>query len=160
MKAMKQGSVFVAALAASLATTAGCGDSVRPERIPDIEGSWSYSETVTLEHGTVSCNALGTLSLVQDFETFVGSFIRTLTCSGPQVPPSTRTESGSVPRGRVQTSSIEFRIGDCDYRGAVTTNFPRRLSGTSLCTRYEVTTASTAIGAGSWAAERVTSQTP
>lgn len=141
-----------------LATIAGCGNGTRPEDIPDIDGAWNYSETVSLEQGTGSCNILGTLSLAQDFETFVGSFIRTVSCFGPKAP--TRSESGSIPRGRVGKASIEFRIADCDYRGTITMRHPPRITGTTLCARTDAITVASGSSAGSWFAERLSDSTP
>lgn len=137
-----------------------CGGGIEPDDLPDVDGSWTYSETTTLDQGRVTCNTLGTLSLVQDFETFVGSFIRTTSCSGQLSRPSTRSESGSIPRGRVGKSSIEFRISECDYRGVITGARPTRLTGTTLCTTVSQGVASAAGSAGSWLAERLTDSAP
>lgn len=140
--------------------SAGCGDAARPEEIPNIDGSWTYSETVSLDQGRGSCTILGTLSLVQDFDTFVGSFLRTVSCAGSNTPPSTRSESGSIPRGLVGKSSIQFRIGQCDYRGTIAKLRPDRLTGTTLCSQLSVASASQGSSAGSWFADRLTDSSP
>jgi hypothetical protein len=138
---------------------AACGKGTAPEDIPEIDGPWTYTETVSLDGGE-GCTTLGILSLSQDFDTFVGGFVRTITCSGPLTKPSTRSESGSIPRGRVTRSSIEFRLGDCDYRGVVATQRPDRLTGTSLCATLSLATSRAIGSAGAWLAERLVGSTP
>ena len=140
--------------------SAACGDATRPEDIPNIDGSWTYSEAVSLDQGRGSCTILGTLSLAQDFETFVGSFLRTVSCSGSNTSPSTRSESGSIPRGLVNKSSIQFRIAECDYRGTITKLHPDRLTGTTLCFGSAISASSAGSSAGSWFADRLTDSSP
>ena len=136
-----------------------CGNPATPGDVPDINGSWNYSESFTAERGTVVCNVVGTLGFSQDFETFVGSYTRTVSCAGAS-KPSTTSQAGSIPRGRVGEASIEFRMADCDYRGTITKSPPNRITGTTLCSGTNLTTATVSNSAGSWLAQRISETAP
>ncbi len=152
---------LTALLAGSLAVAA-CSRNVDPEDLPDVDGAWNYSETQTAERGLVTCNIVGTLGLVQEGETLVGSYSRTLTCSAPS-GLSSRVESGQL-NGRVHETGVEFRIGSCDYRGTLTKartgSKPERMTGTTLCTNASQTALADGGASSAWSADRLADTTP
>ncbi|MBI2071531.1 MAG: hypothetical protein HYT81_00610 [Gemmatimonadetes bacterium] len=155
----RQGLSLVARLSLWLAV-GGCSRSVDPEDLPDISGAWNYAETLTAERGAVACNMVGTLGFVQEGEALVGTYIRSVTCSGTQGVTS-RGESGQIPSGRVSVTSIEFRLAGCDYRGAFTKLKPDRITGTTLCVSTALTSNTLDAAASSaWSAERLDRSTP
>jgi hypothetical protein len=137
-----------------------CGGSVGPQEIPDVQGSWTYNETITGEGGDRTCTILGTIGLIQDVDTFVGSYIRTVRCSGVTSSPTTRSEAGSIPHGHLRESSIEFNLAECDYRGTITTRTPYRITGTTLCATLTGGELLLKTSAGSWLAVRLTEPSP
>ncbi len=123
--------------------------------IPDIDGSWVYSETNSADSNGNVCTRFGIIAFVQEGETFVGTFTRTNSCSqGAGHEPTSSAESGSILDGQIIEESIRFRLGACQYRGIVTDEVPDGFTGTLLC--------STGLGAepetivGTWQAERLT----
>lgn len=134
-----------------------CGDATLPSAVPDVTGSWSYSESTTGEVAA-SCNIVGALELIQDAGTFVGTYTRTTTCSSPTSGVKSTSESGSIPRGRVQDGSIEFRLANCDYRGKVTVPMDARsarMTGSSLCSGSGPSAGSgSTVAVGAWTADR------
>lgn len=148
-----------------------CGDAMRPSAVPDITGSWSYSESTTRE-AAASCNIVGSLELIQDAvgsselmqnpATFVGTFTRTTTCSSPANGVKSTSESGPIPRGKVQDGTIEFRLANCDYRGKMTVPKglgPARMTGSSLCSGIPAPGSGSAVAVGAWTADRVAEPT-
>ncbi len=123
--------------------------------IPNIDGSWVYSETNTNGSDGEVCTKFGTLSVIQEQETFVGAFARTSSCSnGANDEPTLASESGSILDGQVVEESIRFRLGGCQYRGTVTDEVPDGFTGTLLCSTGSGAELQTAVG--TWQAERLT----
>lgn len=152
---------MVSLLAGSLAVA--CAGSVNPEDLPDIDGAWNYSETQTAARGTVICNIIGTLGFVQEGETLVGTYTRTLTCSKPTGLTSS-VESGQL-SGRVYETSVQFRLAGCDYRGSFSDrrhagSRPERMTGTTLCTNGFETAVADGGASSAWAADRLVDATP
>ena len=134
-------------------------DGVSPPNIPDIDGSWTYSETTIENQGAKSCSTFGTLSFAQERETFVGSYTRTASCAssdnGGADTPAVRTESGQVSQGQLTKETVRFDLARCEYRGLLSGSPANRAAGTVLC--IHVSNAGTATtSSGTWQADRLT----
>ncbi|HLB35331.1 MAG TPA: hypothetical protein VJL31_02040 [Gemmatimonadales bacterium] len=163
MLSARQGLLLLAPLSVCFAVP-GCSRTVAPEDLPDISGAWNYAETLLAERGTVACNIVGTLAFVQEGEALVGSYSRSITCSGTKGLTS-RVESGQIPSGRVSETGVEFRLAGCDYRGTFTDEHaagtsPERITGTTLCTNGFETALADGGASSAWAADRLAEASP
>lgn len=102
--------------------------------VPDIDGQWTFSEVVSTDSQGSVCAKTGVINVVQELETFTGSFNRTSNCSAPSLAqPAISSESGPIVDGRAVETSIRFRLLDCRYSGTVTDDATEGFSGTALC---------------------------
>lgn len=147
---MKQSLLGVAVILFGLA----CGESLSPEDIPDIDGTWTVTESVDSQSS--SCRFIGTLDVFQDGEHFSGQFSRTTQCVYGDTPGTAAVQSGSIVTGRVGRETVDYRIGDCDYRGILESDkHPARMTGSILCTTLSLSGELLSAG-GIWQADRVT----
>ena len=144
-----------------------CGDPVAVEDIPNIDGLWNYSESVTSQ-GTVTnqlalvttCDRVGTLNFQQDGELFIGTFVRAQTCTASDLGTTAATESGLIESGRVIADIIEFTVRSCQYRGTLADEDGDLVSGTILCVTNGLTAETAETSAGSWTAQRLAESSP
>jgi|GEM_PF-3991172 len=134
-----------------------CGNDLGPRVIFDIDGAWSYSETIVADASTGrKCTLFGTLTFAQENAAFVGTYSRTENCrSDGAAPERAQLRSGQIRNGKLLDEAIEFRIGSCDYRGTVDLiDAPLRLSGSILC--VDISLAGTVTTrSGTWQGERL-----
>ena len=123
-------------LAGILAVAVGCGTSFDPSEIPDLAGSWQYSE-LAIEPNQVQCSRFGALGFAQEGSFLTGSYSRSKSCA---TGGALTYEAGSIQSGLVSPDAIKFRIGDCEYQGLLGTTAENGqvLNGTILCTRIVV----------------------
>jgi hypothetical protein len=146
---MKQTALGATAILISVA----CGESLSPDEIPDIDGVWTVTESI--ESITNSCRFLGTVDIHQDGEHFSGQFSRTSQCSYGDIPGAAATGSASIAIGRVGRETVDYRIGDCDYRGVLASGErPRQMTGSLICTTIHGS-GQLSSASGIWQADRV-----
>ena len=68
--------------------------------LADISGTWQYTETFTDVSHSITCQDVGTYSLLQAGASFVGSYGQVGVCHTPQ-GDKYNNDSGAVTRGRV-----------------------------------------------------------
>ncbi len=136
---------------------AGCREPVNPEDLPNIDGTWTMTETINW--GGRSCRFVGTMDIRQDGEDMVGRFTRAGQCSiGDLQGTTAAAQTGTTTTGRVGMETVDFRIGDCDYRGVIVTpDEPDQITGTILCTTI-LLTGGISTAAGTWTAARITGE--
>jgi len=118
-----------------------------------LEGPWALRETISYDANRTTCNSAGTLSIAQESRTLAGSYTRSVTC-GTAGQVTGHSESGTLIGGRLEESTVRFKLGDCEYRGVSTTAALATLSGTVLCVRL-VPSGTSSSGAGTWRADRL-----
>ena len=141
------------ALLLALALSA-CGEPLNPEDIPDIDGTWTFVESITVESS--ACSTYGTIAIAQEGETFIGAFNRTSQCVAQGIQTtSASTETGQITRGTVGRETMEFAIGNCDYRGVLDEPpLPDRATGSVFCTAFRLD-GSVFVNTGTWRADRI-----
>lgn len=136
-----------------------CGGSLEgPAELPDVQGSWAYSESITEASSAVTCDRAGTLALEQQELVLTGTFVRTGSCSGAAAAASAPgTESGAIERGRAIRDRVEFVIGACQYQGTIEPRDGRpRVLGSVLCHGPDASsTGGPLTRTGSWLATRI-----
>lgn len=143
-----------AGLVCSAAVAGGCADPASLGDVPNLAGAWAYNERITHQSNAVTCDRVGTLTFEQEGETVVGTYVRSASCIG--AASTAVTESGTILQGQAVRGNLEFRVGDCQYRGAADQDSPGRLTGTVLCTPLSAPAPLQDASAGSWAADRLT----
>ena len=136
------------------ACVAACGEGLAPEDIPNIDGTWTVTES--RESVGSSCLFIGTMDIVQEGELFSAQFSRTSQCSFGSIPGTAAAQTGSIVAGTVGRETVDYRIGDCDYRGVLlTADDPEQMSGTILCATIPIT-GGILTSTGTWSAGRIT----
>lgn len=133
--------------------TAACGggDGTGPSLL-SLAGVWNYSETLTDQPHSISCNDAGTISVTQSNSTFTGTFTQTGLCTGPGGSVD-NSGSGAVTGGQISGSNVSFQVPFCQYQGSLSGgNPPNRMTGTLSCSFQEAGV--TYNFSGTWQASR------
>jgi len=143
--------ILVMMFVGSALAACGGGDGTGPGLL-SLGGSWSYSETLTDQVHSISCNDAGTVNITQTNSTFTGTFNQTGLCTGPG-GSADNSGSGSVTGGQVNGSNVSFQVPFCQYQGTASGgNPPNRMTGTLSCSTQESGT--TFNFSGTWQASR------
>lgn len=136
-----------------------CADApADPELLPDVAGSWAYTERITHNDGTLTCDRIGTLTIEQQDDVLVGGLTAGLTCTG--AAPASSAQSLPIAEGLVREEDVEFRIGQCRYTGRFEDSSPPSMGGSAYCVSDPASGADNVLGAtGSWQASRLTDTT-
>jgi len=106
----------------------------------DLEGTWTFEETVTDSPNDITCEGQGTLSLTQTGTAFSGTVTETGTCT---VGSEVTDISGSFPvtgtvTGLVMTMTDNGVEIPCTFNGTLSGSIrgspPTRLAGAERCT--------------------------
>lgn len=139
------------ALTSAIVCLSCSGDGLGIGQVPDIDGQWVFSEVIASDTEGAVCAKSGTLSIVQEQETFQGSFTRASTCSVASDPrPSLTAESGPVQDGQIIGENIRFRLTNCRYSGTIVGDAYEELSGNAICSGVPGSSV-----AGTWQATRL-----
>lgn len=145
-----QGTANGLVLISAIACLSCSDDGLGIGQVPDIDGQWVFSEVIASDTEGAVCAKSGTLSIVQEQETFHGSFTRASTCSVASDPrPSLTAESGPVQDGQILGKSIRFRLTNCRYSGTIVGDAYEELSGNTICSGVPSSPV-----AGTWQATR------
>jgi len=100
--------------------------------LADISGTWQYTETFTDVSHSITCQDVGTYSLLQAGANFVGSYGQVGVCHTPQ-GDKYNDDSGAVTRGHVVGHTLRFSAPNCEYDGSVDTDSGASITGRVVC---------------------------
>ncbi len=135
-----------------LLVSCGGGDSPSAPDVPNITGTWQFTETYGNTALGLSCNNGGSLNLIQSSGNVTGIFTQEGMCIDSNLNIFDNSGSGSVSGGQISGTNLSFVAGGCTYNGSVSGNPANLVSGSIIC--------ALAIGGmnfdltGSWTASR------
>ena len=136
---------------AVLLLAAGCDAGTDPNTA-DVNGHWTFTETLEdVAHG-ISCTDSGSYDITQVGDKFSGTYYQRGTCVTPTGTVD-NTDSGTVHAGRVIGRTLRFMVtANCDYEGSVSGMPATTLAGRGVCVLQDVDR--TLNFSGTWQATR------
>ena len=122
-------------LPAGLILVVACSDDGSDPNEPvDIQGSWTFTASVSNSELDITCEASGGLSITQSGDQFSGTVSNGEgTCTSPAGPLSF-DPSGAIGGGTItDEDQIEFSDDFCTYTGQATGNPATEVQGDASC---------------------------
>jgi hypothetical protein len=143
----------VATVAAGAAMAlAACTDATGLGRVPSVGGDWQLHTLTSNSELGVTCEADGTVSIVQRGTNFTGQVTESSeTCSGPG-GIAYGSVDGAMLGGQIVGSELSYADESCDYVGTVSGTPANRVVGEMSCT--VVLPSGTYVLAGTWRLSR------
>ena len=118
----------------------------------DVNGRWTFTETLEDRAHGFSCADTGTYQITQTGERFAGVYSQRGVCQTPTGPVN-NADSGTVQDGRVIGHTIRFMVtANCEYEGSAMGMPAAVLAGRGACVLQD--TDRTLNFTGTWSARR------
>ncbi len=146
---------YVTTLVLAAIALGACGGDggTSPSEIPNISGSWNFSENISEPVTATSCNSAGTAQITQSGSQFSGTINATSgVCSFADGRITDNTGTNTISGGQITGTSVSFQIPFCQLDGTISGSPPNRLSGSETCSLDVAGT--TLTFTGTWQASR------
>jgi hypothetical protein len=118
----------------------------------DVNGRWTFTETLVDRTHGISCADTGTYEITQTGERFTGVYSQRGICQTPSGAVN-NADSGTVHEGRVVGHTIRFMVtANCEYEGSAMGMPAAVLTGRGACVLQDVDR--TLTFTGTWSARR------